>query len=85
MALINPSLYADSQQCRMLSSTPTSPDTVIQTAIDTAINTAIAAGLFTCTVSVTGKAAQDIQNNMSILQAMGYVVSLATTNLTVSW
>lgn len=85
MAVLSGSLYPGAQQARMLSGAVSSPETVIQALVAGAIRTAVAAGLFTCTASMASKTTQDVQNQMRILKAQGYTVSLSGTTLTVSW
>lgn len=85
MAITTPSyIYCPSQTAREFASIPSSIAT-LELAICTAINTAIGTGLFTTTVSVSGKTATDIQESMNALSSMGYTVSLASTTLTISW
>ena len=52
-----------------------------------ALATAINAGSSntSTTVSMSGKAAQDIQYWMGVLTGLGYVVSFSGTTLTISW
>lgn len=60
-------------------------DVDLQFDIASALLTAVDGGLFSCTVSVTSFAAADLQNEMGILQALGYTVSLSSTTLTIKW
>lgn len=55
--------------------------------IYSALSTAINAGSSntSTTVSMSGKAAQDIQYWMGILSSLGYIVSYSGTTLTISW
>jgi hypothetical protein len=85
MALTCPGILSQSQIARMYSSTPTATNIVIELAIDNAINVAIGNGLFTCTYSVSGKSAIDIQNSMNMLKQLGYTATLSGTTLTISW
>jgi hypothetical protein len=80
-----PKLYPSAPESRSLAGQKNAGDQPVQNAIDVAINTAINGGLFTCTVSVSGYAALDIQNNMNILSQLGYGVSLSSTTLTLTW
>jgi hypothetical protein len=85
MALDNPGIYAQAAKARELSALTNTSDIPVQTMIDNAINTAIVAGLYTCTASMSGFSAANIQANMNMLSAMGYNVSLAGTTLTIKW
>lgn len=85
MALDNYGIYCQAAIARSLAAQIGGGDVAMQVTIDNAINTAIGAGLFTATASVAAGSSQNIQNNMNMLKAMGYTVSLAGTTLTVSW
>lgn len=85
MSLDNPGIYCQAAKARELSSLTNTSDVPVQVAIDNAINTAIAAGLYTCTASMSGFTAFNIQTNMRMLSDMGYNVTLSGTTLTVRW
>lgn len=50
-----------------------------------AIATACSAGNFTCTVSMSGQASNDVQYLLELLRNEGYTATLSGTTLTVSW
>jgi hypothetical protein len=81
--------YPEAQAARSLASgaagSSSTSDADLQFDIANAILTAVDAGLFTCTVSVSGFAALDIQTEMGMLQGLGYTVSLSSTTLTINW
>lgn len=54
-------------------------------ALSTTLNSAITSGLFTTTQSTSGYGASVIQNQMLMLEEMGYTVSYSGTTLTISW
>jgi hypothetical protein len=85
MAIDNPGIYCQAAKARELSALTNTSDVPVQIVIDNAINTAIAAGLYTCTASMTGFTALNIQTNMGMLTALGYNVTLSGTTLTVRW
>ena len=55
----------------------------IATALRSSMNTA--GSPTSTTVSMTGYSAQDIQYWMGVLTGLGYIVSFASTTLTISW
>lgn len=85
MALDNYGIYCQAGIARSLSAQIGGGDVALQLLVDNAVNTAIAAGLFTCTASMAGQSAQNIQVNMNMLSGMGYTVSLSGTTLTLKW
>jgi hypothetical protein len=62
-------------------------DLALVYALVAAMATAVNAGSSntSTTVSMSGKAAQDIQYWMGVLTGLGYVVSYSGTTLTISW
>lgn len=85
MAVLIPGLYPEAQTARSLASLKGGGDIPIQIAVNSAINTAINSGLFSCTASMSGYSAAQIQDNMNLLSQMGYTVSLSSTTLTLTW
>lgn len=81
--------FPQAQEARLLAqlknTSASGNDQPVQNTIDVAINTAINSGLFSTTASMSGIAAQDVQNMMGILNGLGYVISYAGTTLTISW
>lgn len=50
------------------------------------IATALATpGTYSCTLTVSGKTAQDVQAVRQKLLAMGYIITQTTTTLTIKW
>ena len=60
-------------------------DTALQLAVANVIRVACVANLYTTTVSISGKAAVDIQEVVSQLLDLGYTWSISGTTLTISW
>lgn len=57
----------------------------LHAAIATAINLALTTGLFTTTVAASAYTASMVQNQMVLLEGLGYTVSYSGTTITVSW
>ena len=72
-------------RARQLSNLGGLNDEPVANAISVALNTAINSGLFTCTASMSGFSAQNIQTWMNILAGLSYTTSLSGTILTISW
>lgn len=81
----NPGPLCAAPFARSLASIKAGGDQPTINAIDVAVNTAINSGLFSATASVSGLSSQDIQNNMNMLQQLGYTVTISGTTMTISW
>jgi hypothetical protein len=57
----------------------------LHAAIASAVNTAITTGLTTTTVACSSYTQSQIQNQMNLLQGMGYTAAYSGTTLTVTW
>ena len=78
--------FGNAQSVRELSAGTYKTEAAFKALVIAAIAVAIAAAeTFTCTVSSSGVANQDVQNVMRELIGSGYTVSLAVSTLTVSW
>lgn len=60
-------------------------EVALHAAIASAINTAIAAGLYTTTVACAAYSALSIQNQINLLNGLGYGVAYAGSTLTLTW
>jgi hypothetical protein len=84
MATLTGGVICQSQVARQYAGA-VSTDVELQLDAAAAINTAIESSLYTTTLSVSGESSADIQTLMSVLQALGYTVSLSSTTLTINW
>lgn len=57
----------------------------LHAAIASAINTAITTGLTTTTVACSAYTQSQIENQMNLIQGLGYVAAYSGTTLTVTW
>lgn len=80
-----PSLYQTAVNARSLAGKEGAGDEIIQKVIADAINDAVFLGNMTTTASVSGYGQAFIQDNIRTLKDLGYVVSLSSTTLTISW
>lgn len=79
-------VFMNSQSLREVCAGTYKTEAALQAAVVAAMAAVVATGeLFTCTVSVSGYSAQDIQNVMRVLTDQNFIVSLATTTLTINW
>lgn len=60
-------------------------ETALHAAIASAINTAIASNLFTATQALGSYTASQMQNQMLILEGLGYTAAYSGTTLTITW
>lgn len=59
--------------------------TILKVAVAQDIMASVAAGTFTSSYDVTGKASQDVQYVLAILNQAGYSAHMSAENLIVSW
>lgn len=85
MAYANDDVLISSTAAHNRSGDPSGTQTVLMDACAAAIQTAVTAGNFTCTLSLSGKASQDIQFLLEALHNSGYTTSISSTTLTINW
>ncbi len=79
-------IFDNAQSVREVCAGTYKTEAALMAAIIAAIAAVVATGeLFTCTVSVSGKTQQDIQNCVQHLREGFYTTSQAGSTLTVSW
>lgn len=49
------------------------------------IGAALTSGNYSCTLTVSGKTAQDVNQIKTILVALGYILTQTTTTITIKW
>ena len=85
MAIATGGVIIQAQVARNFACGPINSEIELQIDIASSINTAIESGLFTANVSISGEAVADVQNCMTLLNALGYTVTLSGTTLTFTW
>lgn len=79
-------VFNNAQSTREVCSGTYKTEAALQATVVAAIAVAIAAQeSFSCTVSVSGQSAQDVQNVMRVLNDMNYTVTLSGSTLTIAW
>lgn len=79
-------VFNNAQSMREVCAGTYKTETALQAVIVAAMAVAAAAQeTFTCTSSVSGYSAQDVQNCMRVLNDMNFTVSLSGSTLTIAW
>lgn len=87
MAAVSFGEIAPAGAARAMAGFASGSELALHAAIATAINSAIASGLFTTTVSASSYLTipTSIQNQMVLMEGLGYTVSYSGTTITISW
>lgn len=79
-------IFNNAQSVREASAGTYKTEAALQAVVIAAIAAVIATGeLFTCTASVSGYSAQDVQNVRRDLVSCGFGVTQSTSTLTITW
>lgn len=79
-------VFSNAQSLREVCAGTYKSEAAYQALVIAAMAAVVATGeLFTCTVTTSGKAVQDVNNVMRLLTNMNFTVSLSGSTLTISW
>jgi hypothetical protein len=74
-----------SRDCQDVVASIAATDSAYMALALTQIATAVASGAYSCTLTVSGKTAQDVMRMRKLLSELGYRLTQTTTTITILW